>query len=76
MPRCGCLNSRPRGCLLGIAMRRGSPSTSTARSAFMFLGRGIHFAVAREGALKLKETAYRQAKPTLRAKFDTARKPW
>ncbi len=30
-------------------------------SAFMFLGRGIHFAVAREGALKLKETAYRQA---------------
>jgi|SRR5208283_359826 len=30
-------------------------------NAFMFLGRGIHFAVAREGALKLKETAYRQA---------------
>jgi glucosamine--fructose-6-phosphate aminotransferase (isomerizing) len=30
-------------------------------SAFMFLGRGIHFPVAREGALKLKETAYRQA---------------
>jgi glucosamine--fructose-6-phosphate aminotransferase (isomerizing) len=30
-------------------------------SAFMFLGRGIHFAIAREGALKLKETAYRQA---------------
>jgi glutamine---fructose-6-phosphate transaminase (isomerizing) len=30
-------------------------------SAFMFLGRGIHFAVAREAALKLKETAYRQA---------------
>jgi glutamine---fructose-6-phosphate transaminase (isomerizing) len=29
--------------------------------AFMFLGRGIHFTVAREGALKLKETAYRQA---------------
>jgi glucosamine--fructose-6-phosphate aminotransferase (isomerizing) len=29
--------------------------------AFMFLGRGIHFAVAREAALKLKETAYRQA---------------
>ncbi len=29
--------------------------------AFMFLGRGIHFAIAREGALKLKETAYRQA---------------
>ena len=30
-------------------------------SAFMFLGRGIHFPIAREGALKLKETAYRQA---------------
>jgi glutamine---fructose-6-phosphate transaminase (isomerizing) len=29
--------------------------------AFLFLGRGIHFTVAREGALKLKETAYRQA---------------
>jgi glutamine---fructose-6-phosphate transaminase (isomerizing) len=30
-------------------------------TAYMFLGRGIHFPVAREGALKLKETAYRQA---------------
>jgi glucosamine--fructose-6-phosphate aminotransferase (isomerizing) len=30
-------------------------------TAFMFLGRGIHFPIAREGALKLKETAYRQA---------------
>jgi len=29
--------------------------------AFMFVGRGIHYAIAREGALKLKETAYRQA---------------
>ncbi len=29
--------------------------------AFMFLGRGAHYAIAREGALKLKETAYRQA---------------
>jgi glutamine---fructose-6-phosphate transaminase (isomerizing) len=29
--------------------------------AFMFLGRGVHYAIAREGALKLKETAYRQA---------------
>jgi glucosamine--fructose-6-phosphate aminotransferase (isomerizing) len=27
----------------------------------MFLGRGVHYAIAREGALKLKETAYRQA---------------
>ena len=29
--------------------------------AFMILGRGVHYAIAREGALKLKETAYRQA---------------
>jgi len=29
--------------------------------AFIMLGRGIHYAIAREGALKLKETAYRQA---------------
>jgi glucosamine--fructose-6-phosphate aminotransferase (isomerizing) len=29
--------------------------------AFMLLGRGVHYAIAREGALKMKETAYRQA---------------
>jgi glucosamine--fructose-6-phosphate aminotransferase (isomerizing) len=29
--------------------------------AFMLAGRGVHYAIAREGALKLKETAYRQA---------------
>jgi glucosamine--fructose-6-phosphate aminotransferase (isomerizing) len=28
---------------------------------FLFLGRGIHYAIAREGALKLKESAYVQA---------------
>src|SRR5215469_4836597 len=28
---------------------------------FLFLGRGIHYAIAREGALKLKEVAYVQA---------------
>jgi len=28
---------------------------------FMFLGRGVHYAVAREGALKLKEISYVQA---------------
>ncbi len=27
-------------------------------STFLYLGRGIHYAIAREGALKLKETAY------------------
>jgi glutamine---fructose-6-phosphate transaminase (isomerizing) len=29
--------------------------------AFLYLGRGVHFAIAREGALKLKESAYLQA---------------
>lgn len=30
-------------------------------SSVIFLGRGLHYAIAREGALKLKETAYIQA---------------
>jgi glucosamine--fructose-6-phosphate aminotransferase (isomerizing) len=30
-------------------------------TAFLFLGRGIHFAIAREGALKLKESSYTHA---------------
>lgn len=30
-------------------------------SSFLFLGRGIHYAIAREGALKLKESAYLHA---------------
>lgn len=29
--------------------------------SYLFLGRGIHFPIAREGALKLKESAYAQA---------------
>jgi glutamine---fructose-6-phosphate transaminase (isomerizing) len=29
--------------------------------AFLYLGRGAHYAIAREGALKLKESAYMQA---------------
>jgi glucosamine--fructose-6-phosphate aminotransferase (isomerizing) len=29
--------------------------------AFLFLGRGVHYPIAREGALKLKESAYMQA---------------
>jgi len=29
--------------------------------AFLFLGRGIHYAIAREGALKMKESSYVQA---------------
>ncbi|MGD0799983.1 MAG: SIS domain-containing protein [Terracidiphilus sp.] len=30
----------------------------TAANSFLFLGRGIHYAIAREGALKLKEASY------------------
>lgn len=29
--------------------------------AFLFIGRGVHYAIAREGALKLKEISYSQA---------------
>lgn len=30
-------------------------------SSFLYLGRGVHYAIAREGALKLKESAYMNA---------------
>ena len=32
-----------------------------ASKTFLFLGRGVHYAIAREGALKLKEVSYVQA---------------
>ena len=37
-----------------------SDSLQTAET-FLFLGRGVHYPIAREGALKLKESAYIQA---------------
>jgi glucosamine--fructose-6-phosphate aminotransferase (isomerizing) len=37
-----------------------APSLKSAH-AFLYLGRGVHYAIAREGALKLKESAYLQA---------------
>ena len=37
-----------------------APHLRNAES-FLFLGRGVHYAIAREGALKLKESAYIQA---------------
>ena len=37
-----------------------APGLKNAR-AFLYLGRGAHYAIAREGALKLKESAYMQA---------------
>ena len=33
----------------------------SSASSFLYLGRGIHYAIAREGALKLKESSYVQA---------------
>ena len=33
----------------------------SAMQSFLFLGRGVHFPIAREGALKLKESAYLHA---------------
>jgi len=42
------------------SMRRIAGSYSSTRN-FLFLGRGIHYPIAREGALKLKESAYLHA---------------
>ncbi len=41
-------------------MRRIADSYHAARN-FLFLGRGLHYPIAREGALKLKESAYLHA---------------
>jgi glucosamine--fructose-6-phosphate aminotransferase (isomerizing) len=35
--------------------------TLQSAESFLFLGRGVHYPIAREGALKLKESAYIQA---------------
>jgi glucosamine--fructose-6-phosphate aminotransferase (isomerizing) len=37
-----------------------APTLKQAKT-FLYLGRGVHYAIAREGALKLKESAYMQA---------------
>ena len=42
------------------AVRDLAPRYRDARS-FLFLGRGVHYPIAREGALKLKESAYLHA---------------
>ena len=41
-------------------MREIAKAYGNARS-FLFLGRGVHYPIAREGALKLKESAYLHA---------------
>jgi glucosamine--fructose-6-phosphate aminotransferase (isomerizing) len=40
---------------------RGIAEETQAAKGFLYLGRAIHYAIAREGALKLKESAYVQA---------------
>jgi glucosamine--fructose-6-phosphate aminotransferase (isomerizing) len=42
------------------AMKAVAEQFRTAKN-FLFLGRGVHYAIAREGALKLKESAYLHA---------------
>jgi glucosamine--fructose-6-phosphate aminotransferase (isomerizing) len=41
-----------RDSMAGLAQKYSNAST------FLYLGRGIHYAIAREGALKLKESSY------------------
>ena len=43
------------------AQAAGAARAMQNAKAFLFLGRGIHYAIAREGALKLKETSYVEA---------------
>src|ERR1700728_3044912 len=43
------------------AQASGCARTFQQGRTFMFLGRGVHYAIAREGALKLKEISYVQA---------------
>ena len=40
---------------------RSIAATLTGAQTFLYLGRGVHYAIAREGALKLKESSYLQA---------------
>jgi glucosamine--fructose-6-phosphate aminotransferase (isomerizing) len=48
---------------LGVWDSQSAEAANCVRNAktFLFLGRGIHYAIAREGALKLKEVSYVQA---------------
>jgi glutamine---fructose-6-phosphate transaminase (isomerizing) len=43
------------------AQAAGAARAIEKAKAFLYLGRGIHYAIAREGALKLKEISYVQA---------------
>jgi glucosamine--fructose-6-phosphate aminotransferase (isomerizing) len=56
------LPSRVQSQLAGwqVAVRKVAATYSNTKN-FLFLGRGIHYPIAREGALKLKESAYLHA---------------
>jgi glutamine---fructose-6-phosphate transaminase (isomerizing) len=62
-----CENLRKLPSLLEPAIERWRQQIAAAAPelrgsrAFLYLGRGVHYAIAREGALKLKESAYLQA---------------
>jgi glucosamine--fructose-6-phosphate aminotransferase (isomerizing) len=62
-----CEELRKLPSLLEPAIERWHPQIAAiapelrGSRAFLYLGRGVHYAIAREGALKLKESAYLQA---------------
>ena len=60
---------------VGGPVIRSSATLQTAES-FLFLGRGVHYPIAREGALKLKESAYIQAEGYPTGELNTAPTPW
>ena len=52
---------RTRTCAPGTLWPKNSASIHFKAEKFLYLGRGVHYAIAREGALKLKEISYAHA---------------
>ena len=50
--------ARSRNSMRGASRWPRWPRKYTSAATFLYLGRGIHYAIAREGALKLKEASY------------------
>ena len=57
-PTCCSCRSRSSTCSSARRRSRTSPRASTHRTDFLYLGRGINYPIALEGALKLKEISY------------------
>ncbi len=53
-----CRTGLKRSSTVGASRWPASPPNTRSASTFLYLGRGIHYAIAREGALKLKEASY------------------